>query len=102
MKTELLEKTSTPLFDAKEIAARFFWLNRNGCIRYHMKKRVELLETLRRNSREWQRKNGNRNEYRRKWYARVTDEAGCHMKLRDFHPAYRFIKELETAEIVEI
>lgn len=35
-------------------------------------------------------------------YYRIQDEAGCHFKVESFYPAYRFIKSLETAEVVEI
>ena len=35
-------------------------------------------------------------------YHQIQDEAGCHIKPRDFYPAYRFLKGLETAEIVEV
>lgn len=38
----------------------------------------------------------------RERYHRIQDEAGCHWGVRSFYPAYRFLKALENAEIVEV
>lgn len=35
-------------------------------------------------------------------YYRLQDEFGCHSHIDNFYPAYRFIKALETAKVVEI
>ena len=35
-------------------------------------------------------------------YHRIQEEAGCHWDVPIFYPAYRFIKALENAEVVEI
>lgn len=40
--------------------------------------------------------------YKVERYHRIQDEAGCHRSMEDFYPAYRFLKALETAEVVEI
>ena len=37
----------------------------------------------------------------RERYHKIQEEAGCHMKVRVFYPAYRIIKALETAQVVE-
>lgn len=41
-------------------------------------------------------------DYYREWYHRIQDEACHYYPPRTFHLAYRFIKALETAEVVEI
>ena len=35
-------------------------------------------------------------------YHRIQEEAGCHLKLRNFYPGYRLIRDLLVAEVVEI
>ena len=55
--------------------------------------------------REWVERNtlsGKLAEYERERYHRIQDEAGCHSKIGTFYPAYRFLKALENAEIVEV
>jgi len=38
----------------------------------------------------------------RERYHRIQEEAGCHLKPRDFYPGYCVLKALEIAEVVEI
>ena len=38
----------------------------------------------------------------RERYHAIQDEAGCHRSIQDFYPAYRLLKALEHAEVVEI
>lgn len=52
--------------------------------------------------RRYDRKRGSRADYYRGWYHRIQDEAGCYMTVRDFFPAYRLLRALETAPVVEI
>ncbi len=40
--------------------------------------------------------------YGKKWYYRLQDEINYHGDVSDFYPAYRMLKSLQEAEIVEI
>jgi len=43
-----------------------------------------------------------RREYQMERDHRIQNEAGCHSEVRSFYPAYRFVKSLVTAPVVEI
>lgn len=38
----------------------------------------------------------------RNYYHKIQDEAGCHMRPRDFYPGYRVLKALQDAEVVRV
>ena len=45
---------------------------------------------------------GSRADYKRERYHRIQEEAGCYWDIQDFYPAYRLLKALEDAEVVEV
>jgi len=53
-------------------------------------------------NRRYDCKRGWRKDYKRELYHRIQDEAGCHRTVQDFYPAFRFLKALENAGVVEI
>lgn len=64
--------------------------------------RMRQTEKFRATQERFYAKHGGRAAYDRECYHRIQDEAGCHYDPQTFYPGYRFIKALETAEIVEI
>lgn len=119
MKTELLEKTSTPVYKYCNICKQtklvtLFHRDRGGlnsncascCNSYSRKWRLAHPDY----QREWMFR---QNDYYRNWanahpnyqmerYHRIQEEAGCHWKPISFLSAHRLIQALETAEVVEI
>jgi hypothetical protein len=47
-------------------------------------------------------RHGGKRAYDMGRYYRIQGEAGCHSHIDSFYPAYRFIKSLESAEVIEI
>ena len=41
-------------------------------------------------------------EIERRYYHRIQDEAGCHLRPRVFFPGYRFLLTLQDAPVVEV
>ena len=45
---------------------------------------------------------GKKAKWHRERYHQIQDEAGCHYAPESFYPAYRFLKGIEAAQVVEI
>ena len=67
--------------------------------RYRFEASPERREYVKNYNRQWRAKHW---EYRMEEYYRIQNEAGCHSEVRSFYPAYRFVKSLITAPVVEI
>lgn len=142
MKTELLEKTSTPQFKgcchcreikpvlgfnkdrsrkdgydprckACTIARNSEWYRKRGGAEvrwkynhsprgYALAGKYRQTEKCRLSSERFYAKHGGQAAYEREGYHKIQDGAGCHWEVRSFYPGYRFLKALETAEVVEI
>jgi len=95
---ELLEKTSTQVFNKyyrynhseKGRARRLRFYNTPWGYAHDREKAERAI--LSGESAKWHRER----------YHEIQEEAGCYHCPDTFYPAYRFIKALETAEIVEI
>ena len=99
METELSEKTSTLV--SKRCPRCKEWKPRGGF--YGNRSRYDGLDGYCKTCRELYREAlGYYADLEQERYHRIQDEACCHNPLRRFYPAYRFLKSLETAEVVEI
>lgn len=95
--TEQLEKTSMPA--SRLETYRRYDHSPKG---YARKKRYEDSEKGKARYDKHRAKYGGHAAYERERCRRIQDEAGCHMRVRDFYPAYCLIRAFATAEVVEI
>jgi hypothetical protein len=95
MKTGQFARICTQAFDKHDK------YNHSAKGRARLKRYDESEKGIARHERFYARHGGKR-AYDMGRYYRIQSEAGCHSHIDSFYPAYRFIKSLENAEVIEI